>query len=69
MVFDIQAALDKLDAAIAAGGAVQRFRFADTEVELRSIAEMQAARAHLAGLLATTSGASTYRLVSTSKGV
>lgn len=64
-----QSDLDKLDAAIAAGGAVQRIRFADTEVELRSVSEMLQVRAQITAALATEAGTSSYRLVSTSKGV
>lgn len=61
-----QADLDKVDAALAAGGAVQRIRFADTEMEFRSIDDMLKLRALMAQEL---NQATRYRLAATSKGV
>lgn len=65
-----QADLDKIDAAIAAGGALQRLRFADTEIEFRSVAEMMQVRATIAAALAAAQGPyNKHRLAATSKGV
>jgi hypothetical protein len=65
-----QADLDKLDAALAAGGAVQSLQFADQTFTFRTIDEMLKLRALIQSALNAAVGSSTgYRLAATSKGV
>jgi len=65
-----QADLDKLDAALAAGGAIQRLKFRDQEFEFRSIDDMLKLRALMAqSLSVSSSDPKNYRLAATSKGV
>lgn len=66
---DIQAAIDKIDNAIAAGAVLASLTFADQTFTFRSIDDMLKARAHFASLLAVaTTSTSGYRLAATSKG-
>jgi len=65
-----QADLDKLDAALAAGGAVQSLTFTDQTFTFRSIDEMLKLRAVIQAALNAAAGTSTTsRLAATSKGV
>lgn len=61
-----QADLDKLDAALASGAAVQSIAFADNTVTFRSIDEMLKLRAVMVAALA--SQRNSRRLAATSKG-
>ena len=62
--------LDKLDAAIAGGSALQSIQFADQTFTFRTLDEMLKLRAVMTASLSTASGTSTaYRLAATSKGV
>lgn len=63
-----QADLDKLDAALANGSAVQTIAFADQSFTFRSIDEMLKLRAVMAQALNAAAGGSAYRLAATSKG-
>jgi hypothetical protein len=65
-----QADLDKLDAAIAGGAALQSIQFADQTFTFRTLKEMLELRAVMTASLSTADGSSTaYRLGATSKGV
>jgi len=65
-----QADLDKLDAALANGSAVQSIAFADQTFTFRSIDEMLKLRAVIAQALNSAAGVSkAVRLAATSKGV
>ena len=65
---EIQAIIDKIDAAISSGSALQSIAFADQTFTFRTIDDMLKARAHFAGLLSTAVPGSGYRLAATSKG-
>lgn len=62
-----QADLDALDAAIAAGGAVEAMTFGDQSITFRSLADMLRLRAVMAQALNASNRGS--RLAATSKGV
>lgn len=65
-----QADLDKIEAAIAKGGALSRLKFSDQEFEFRTPAEMLQVRAVIAAALAAENGPrTTSRYAATSKGV
>jgi hypothetical protein len=65
-----QADLDKLDAALAAGGALQSMTFGDQSFTFRTIDEMLKLRAVMQQALNAAAGTpSGYRLAATSKGV
>jgi len=65
-----QADIDKLDAALAGGGAMQSIQFADQTFTFRSIDEMLKLRAVMAQALSAAAGTSTaHRVAATSKGV
>lgn len=65
-----QADLDKLDSALANGGAMQSIAFAEQTFVFRSIDEMLKLRSVMAASLTAAAGASTsHRLAATSKGV
>ncbi len=65
-----QADLDKLDAAIAAGGTMQSMSFAGGDsFTFRGVDEMLKLRAVIQGALNAAAGTSTTRYAATSKGV
>lgn len=69
-VDEIQAAIDTIDRAIAAGAVLESLEFAEQVFTFRSIDDMIKARRHLASLLSivSTPSAGNYRLAATSKG-
>lgn len=66
---EIQAAIDTLDAQIAAAGSVQATSHADQSTTFRSVDELRKLRADLVRQLNAASGTSSTRYVATSKGV